>query len=124
MTMHIQFDEVLQAERKKDVVPATTFNTHIGSPGSSLDLREFQRSRSAPKRRRTAKPIQWRLGSRQLPRTVGLTINVATRVEARLFQPGFTAAHSYNFKWRVSGQSTLISAAKRPQLALSHPMPR
>jgi D-glycero-alpha-D-manno-heptose-7-phosphate kinase len=51
--------------------------------------------------------------TRQLPRTVGITINVGTRVEARPFKPGFIAARSYDFKWRVSGQPGLIPATKR-----------
>jgi D-glycero-alpha-D-manno-heptose-7-phosphate kinase len=54
-----------------------------------------------PKNPKTDPAATW---TRQLPRTVGITINVGTRVEARPYKPGLVAARFYDFKWRVSGQ--------------------
>lgn len=95
-------------------LPSVTAYNRIDGPGSSLDLREFQQTfwslPRMPKDLQADPAAAWTCG---LPRTVGITINVGTRVEARPFKPGFIAARSYDFKWRVSGQPGLIPATKR-----------
>ena len=104
----------LEKAQKAGTLPSVTAYNRIDGPGSSLDLREFQQTfwslPEIPKNPEADPVAAW---TRQLPRTVGITINVGTRVEARPFKPGFIAASSYDFKWRVSGQPGLIPATKK-----------
>jgi D-glycero-alpha-D-manno-heptose-7-phosphate kinase len=112
--MRFELHEPLRAAKARNALPAVTAYNRIDGPGSSLDLRESHRHfLSAPRCGRTARRIRRQLGSRKLPRTVGITINVGTRVEARPFKPGYIAARSYDFKWSVSGQPGLIPATKQ-----------
>ena len=46
---------------------------------------------------------------RQLPRTVGITIDMGTRVEAIPFKPGFVAVRSFGCKTFVTAQPALAS---------------
>ena len=104
----------LKDAQKAGCPPAVVAYNRIDGPGSSLDLREFQQTFwSLPKMPEKPEADVEAAWTRQLPRTVGITINVGTRVEARPFKPGFIAARSYDFKWRVSGQPGLIPATKQ-----------
>ena len=112
--MKTELSRTLGAARKRGELPAVTAYNRIDGPGSSLDLREFQQTfwslPTIPKKPEADPAAEW---TRQLPRTVGITINVGTRVEARPFKPGFIAARSYDFKWRLSGEPGLIPATKQ-----------
>lgn len=112
--MRFELHETLRAAKARNALPAVTAYNRIDGPGSSLDLREFQQTFwSLPKIPKNPEADPVAAWTRQLPRTVGITINVGTRVEARPFKPGFIAARSYDFKWRVSGQPGLIPATKQ-----------
>ena len=112
--MRFELHEPLRAAKAKNALPAVTAYNGLDGPGSSLDLRESHRHFLSTLRcGRTARRIRRQLGSRQLPRTIGITINVGTRVEAGPFKPGCIAVRSYDFKWRVSGRPGLIPATKR-----------
>jgi D-glycero-alpha-D-manno-heptose-7-phosphate kinase len=112
--MNESLHKSLKEAQKAVKLPAVTAYNRIDGPGSSLDLREFQQTfwslPKIPKNPETDPVAAW---TRQLPRTVGITINVGTRVEARPFKPGLIAASSYDFKWEVSGQPGLIPATKQ-----------
>jgi hypothetical protein len=106
--------KTLQDAQKAGRPPAVTAYNRIDGPSSSLDLREFQQSFwSLPKMPENPKADPVAAWTRQLPRTVGITLNVGTLVEAKPFKPGFIAARSDDFKWRVSGQPGLIPATKQ-----------
>ncbi len=112
--MNDSLHKTLKNAEKTAPLPAVTAYNRIDGPGSSLDLREFQQTFwSLPKIPKNPEADVEAAWTRQLPRTVGITINVGTRVEARPFKAGFIAARSYDFKWRVSGQPGLIPATKQ-----------
>lgn len=114
MGMKVDLYERLREAAVAGRLPAVTAYNRIDGPGSSLDLRDFQQTfwslPGIPKGFEADPAAAW---TRGLPRTVGITINVGTRVEARPCKPGFIAARSYDYNWRVSGQPGLIPATKR-----------
>jgi galactokinase/mevalonate kinase-like predicted kinase len=115
--MKVDLHERLREAAAAGKLPSVTAYNRIDGPGSSLDLREFQQTfwslSRIPKDPQADPAAAW---TRGLPRTVGITINVGTRVEARPFKPGFIAARSYDYHWRVSGQPGRIPATQRTWL--------
>jgi hypothetical protein len=112
--MNESLHKTLKDAKKAGKLPAVIAYNPIDGPGSTLDLREFQQTFcSLPKIPKFPEADPVAAWTRQLPRTIGITINVGTRGEARPFKPGFVAARSYDFKWQVSGQSGLIPATKQ-----------
>lgn len=115
--MKADLHERLREAAAAGTLPSVTAYNRIDGPGSSLDLREFQQTfwslPRMPKDLEADPAAAWTLG---LPRTVGITINVGTRVEARPFKRGLIAARSYDYHWRVSGQPGRIPATKRTWL--------
>jgi Predicted kinase related to galactokinase and mevalonate kinase len=85
----IDLYSTLSALEKDGRIPTIRAYNRIDGPGSSLDLREFQEALW----RLPDMPIpddeeEFAYWSRDLPRTVGITIDVGCRVEARPFARG------------------------------------
>ncbi len=82
--MSVSLHDALGKASEQSALPYIIGYNRIDGPGSSLDLREFQQAMwrlpSLPKDLRSDPSMAW---SRGLPRTVGITIDTGTRVEAQ-----------------------------------------
>ena len=94
-------------------LPATIAYNRIDGPGSSLDLRSFQqalwRLPKSPLENQKKSSMEW---SRKLPRTIGITINTGTRVEAHPFEPGKIGVRSIEYGTEVIGRPCGIVPTK------------
>jgi len=112
--MRLNLHDKLQAAQKQGALPSVTAYNRIDGPGSSLDLREFQQTfwslPQVPKNLAADPSAAWTQG---LPRTVGITIDVGTRVEARPFKRGLIAVRSYDYKTRIVGEPGRIPATRK-----------
>ncbi len=99
--MTIQLHDSLKAAEKKGALPEVTAYHRIDGPGSSLDLSEFQQAfwklPAVPEQGDPA--AKWTCN---LPRTVGITIDTGTRVEAHPFDPCLIGVKSVEYKTEVS----------------------
>ncbi|MFX1411716.1 MAG: GHMP kinase [Promethearchaeota archaeon] len=106
------YQQLKTAEENKALPSVIAYN-RIDGPGSSLDLREFQqafwsmpRIPANPK----AKPsMEW---SRTLPRTIGITINTGTKIEAHPFHPDKIGINSIDYNHNIEGKPGLIPPLK------------
>jgi len=90
-------DLLRDAERSRRIPSCTAYN-RIDGPGSSLDLREFQESFwTLPPGAPWSDPDPAAPWSAQLPRTVGITINLGVRVEAYSLTPGKIGVESVDY---------------------------
>ncbi|MDI6644151.1 MAG: GHMP kinase [Methanobacteriaceae archaeon] len=100
--MTIQLHVLLKEREKENALPRVTAFNRIDGPGSSQDLREFQqtfwRIPSIPCRDDPS-----RIWTSNLPRTVGITIDTGTRIEARPFDPERIAVKSVDYQTLVTG---------------------
>jgi galactokinase/mevalonate kinase-like predicted kinase len=95
--MDTLIDFLRDAERSGKIPSCTAYN-RIDGPGSSLDLREFQESFWAlPSGSPWTDPDPAAPWSAQLPRSVGITINVGVRVEAYPLPPGKIGVQSVDY---------------------------
>lgn len=95
--MTIQLYDSLKIAEKKRALPEVIAYHRIDGPGSSLDLSEFQQAfwklPNIPEQDDPAR--KWTCN---LPRTVGITIDTGTRVEAHPFDPGLIGVKSVEYK--------------------------
>jgi len=99
--MPIELREVLERASRQSALPAVIAYNRIDGPGSSLDLREFQQALwSLPDRVSPANDpgMEW---TRGLPRTVGITIDTGTRIQAMPFQAGLIGVRSIEYGTEV-----------------------
>jgi D-glycero-alpha-D-manno-heptose-7-phosphate kinase len=99
--MTLQLHDFLKEAEKKKAFPEVIAYHRIDGPGSSLDLSEFQQAfwklPHIPEQDDPA--VKWTCN---LPRTVGITIDTGTRVEAHPFDPGRIGIKSVEYKTEVS----------------------
>ncbi|MEN6291939.1 MAG: GHMP kinase [Methanobacterium sp.] len=99
--MTVQLHDFLKEAEKKKAFPEVIAYHRIDGPGSSLDLSEFQQAfwklPHIPEQDDPA--VKWTCN---LPRTVGITIDTGTRVEAHPFDPGSIGIKSVEYKTEVS----------------------
>lgn len=116
--MSIQLHDYLKiAEKEKDLPNVIAYN-RIDGPGSSLDLSEFQQTfwkipdisrKEIPGISKIDDPTtKWKLDndptskwSINLPRTVGITIDTGTKIEAHPFEPELIGVKSVEYKTEV-----------------------
>ncbi len=102
--MPIELHERLNKAAANHTLPAVVAYNRIDGPGSSLDLRSFQqalwRLPLAPKDLRGDPSMEW---SRNLPRTVGITIDTGTKVEAHPFTRGQIGVKSIEYGTETIG---------------------
>ena len=98
--MTIQLRESLKEAEKKKVLPEVIAYHRIDGPGSSLDLSEFQQAFwKLPRILEHDSPAKkW---TRNLPRTVGITIDSGTRVEAHPFDHDLIGIKSVEYETEV-----------------------
>lgn len=99
--MSIQLHDTLKTAKKENVLPRVVAYNRIDGPGSSLDLTDFQQA-------------FWKLSHNQnddgpaklwtceLPRTVGITIDTGTKIEAHPYNPDLIGVKSVEYKTEVS----------------------
>lgn len=90
--------------REKEVaglLPNVIAYQRIDGPGSSLDLREFQqalwRLPKIPNDTRGDPSLAW---TRNLPRTVAISIDTGTKITAHPFEPGMIGVESVDFGFK------------------------
>ena len=98
--MTIQLHDSLKLAEKNRVLPRVIAYNRIDGPGSSLDLSEFQQTFwKLPYKQDNEDPaIKW---SSKLPRTVGITIDTGTIIEAHPFDPKLIGVKSVEYDTEV-----------------------
>ncbi|MCW3999105.1 MAG: GHMP kinase [Candidatus Bathyarchaeota archaeon] len=96
----------LKKRQEHDLLPAVIAYQRIDGPGSSLDLREFQqalwRLPRIPQNIRADPSLAW---TRNLPRTIAISIDTGTKVTAYPFEAGMICVESRDYGFE------LVSAA-------------
>lgn len=99
----IQLHHSLKIAEKERALPGVLAYNRIDGPGSSLDLSEFQqafwRLHQIPEEDDPA-----RAWTRNLPRTVGITINTGTKIEAHPFDPDLIGVKSIEYETEVTAR--------------------
>jgi D-glycero-alpha-D-manno-heptose-7-phosphate kinase len=97
--MRTQLFERLKSAQQRDLLPAVVAYNRIDGPGSSLDLREFQQSfwsmPHIPADFDSDPAAEW---TSKLPRTVGITIDVGTRIVARPLEDDLIGVRSGEYR--------------------------
>ena len=100
--MVVQLYEDLKMAEKKKALPSVIAYNRIDGPGSSLDLREFQHTFwKLPQIPKNDDPS--RKWTSELPRTVGITIDTGTKIEAHPYDPELICVESIEYKTVVAG---------------------
>ena len=110
--MHLSLRDELMRAQKEGTLPHIIVYNRIDGPGSSLDLREFQQALwTLPKMPDDILSDQSAAWSRGLPRTVGISIDVGTKIEAAPYQEGLICVQSLDYGTEVrskAGEAPLI----------------
>lgn len=110
--MH-QLHDLLKAASKRNALPSIIAYNRIDGPGSSLDLREFQQAFwSLPLMPRDITADATMKWTCNLPRTVGITIDTGTTVEAHPFDSGLLGVRSIDYNFEIKGEPGRIPPAK------------
>jgi galactokinase/mevalonate kinase-like predicted kinase len=98
--MSIQLHDSLKIAEKEKALPKVVAYNRIDGPGSSLDLSEFQQAfwKLPDKPDKEDPTIKWTIN---LPRTVGITIDTGTKIEAHPFDPDSIGVKSVEYKTEV-----------------------
>jgi D-glycero-alpha-D-manno-heptose-7-phosphate kinase len=111
--MPIQLHELLQDAKNRSALPGVIAYNRIDGPGSSLDLREFQQALwslpAMPKDFQIDPSMAW---TRTLPRTIGITIDTGTKIEAQPFDPNLICVKSVEYGTEVIGRPGEIPPKK------------
>jgi galactokinase/mevalonate kinase-like predicted kinase len=98
--MSIQLHDSLKIAEKYKALPKVIAYNRIDGPGSSLDLSEFQQTFwKLPDMQDITDPARkWTIN---LPRTVGITIDTGTKIEAHPFKHDLIGVKSVEYKTEV-----------------------
>lgn len=111
--MPIQLYERLEDASKRSSLPAVLVYNRIDGPGSSLDLREFQQALwsmpAMPKDVEADPTMGW---TRGLPRTVGITIDTGTLIQAQPLAPDRIGVRSVDYGTEVVGHLGAVPPTK------------
>lgn len=107
----IQLHDYLSQAKKNSEVPGVIAYNRIDGPGSSLDLWEFQQTFwKLPSHIHSDDPsMKW---SCELPRTVGITIDTGTKIEAHPYDPELICVESTEYNKETIGQPGEIVPVK------------
>ncbi len=112
--MATQLNELLRDASERSVLPGVIAYNRIDGPGSSLDLREFQQALWSipfiPININIDPSMAW---TRLLPRTIGITIDTGTKVEARPFDPDLIGVESVEYGFRVTAMAGKVVPTKK-----------
>ncbi len=109
--MTIQLHDSLEIAEKDKVLPRVIAYNRIDGPGSSLDLSEFQQTFwKLPNIHNKNDPaVKW---TSNLPRTVGITIDTGTKIEAHPFDPDLIGVKSVEYGTEVTASPGEVIPAK------------
>jgi len=111
--MSFQLHKILEKASNRNALPSVIAYNRIDGPGSSLDLREFQQALwylpDIPKDMQGDPGMQW---TRNLPRTIGITIDTGTRIEARPFDPDLIGVRSVEYGTEAIAKPGEVTPAK------------
>jgi len=111
--MPIDLRGPLTEAEKRNALPKVIAHNRIDGPGSSLDLREFQQALwslpNVPEQTDADHAAEW---TRRLPRTVGITIDAGTSVEAQPLDPGMIAVSSVEYGTEVIAKAGDVPPTK------------
>jgi D-glycero-alpha-D-manno-heptose-7-phosphate kinase len=111
--LSIQLFEKLQGALRRSALPGVIAYNRIDGPGSSLDLREFQQALwslpSIPQDTQKDPTMEW---TRSLPRTIGITIDTGTKIEARPLNPDLIGVHSMDYGTKVTARPGEVPPTK------------
>jgi len=109
--MPIQLHESLQAAEEEKALPTVLAYNRIDGPGSSLDLSEFQQTFwKLPDNYDMDDPTcKW---TKNLPRTVGITINTGTRIEAHPFDEDLIGVKSVEYETEVTAHPGKVTPVR------------
>ena len=107
----IQLNDYLTIAKKRNYIPGVIAYNRIDGPGSSLDLWEFQQTFwKVPCSIHCDDPsIKW---SCELPRTVGITIDTGTKIEAYPYDPELLCVESKEYSKETVGRPGEIVQVK------------
>jgi galactokinase/mevalonate kinase-like predicted kinase len=99
----IQLHDLLKTAQRDNALPNVISYNRIDGPGSSLDLSEFQQTfwRLPQIPNKDDPSMEW---TQNLPRTVGITINTGTKIEAHPFDPDLIGVKSIEYESEVSAR--------------------
>ena len=104
----------LQAAQEKGELPTIIARHRIDGPGSTLDMREFQqglwRPPIWPDDPHSDPTAAW---SAALPRTICLTIDTGSRVEAHPYETGMIAVRSSEYGTEVAARAGQVAATQQ-----------
>lgn len=104
---------LLSAQEASGRIPTITAYNRIDGPGSSLDLREFQEAFwTLPNRTVPEDDVEFASWSKGLPRTVGITIDIGCKVEARPLAPGRIGIISDDYGYHEEASSGQVPFRK------------
>ena len=111
--MPLCLHERLAEASTRKCLPSVIAYNRIDGPGSSLDLREFQQSLwvlpEIPNDFTSDPSAKW---SKNLPRTIGITIDIGTKIEAHPYEPNKISVESIDYQTVVSGKIGEIAPSK------------
>lgn len=109
--MSVQLHDSLKEAAKEKSLPKVVAYNRIDGPGSSLDLCEFQQAFwRLPQIKHDDDPRrEW---TRELPRTVGITIDTGTKIEAHPYDPDLIGVKSVEYKTEVSAKPGSVIPVK------------
>lgn len=111
--MRVQLHDLLEEASKRAALPSVIAYNRIDGPGSSLDLREFQQAfwclPHIPMDMQADPAMEW---TRKLPRTIGITIDTGTRIEARPFNPDLIGVRSMEYGTEVVAKPGEVTPTK------------
>lgn len=94
--------ERLKKHQENNLLPSAIAYQRIDGPGSSLDLREFQQALwclpQIPQKNGDDPALIW---TKNLPRTVAITIDTGTKVTAYPFEPDMIAVKSLDYGFEI-----------------------
>ncbi len=100
--MRIELHRKLEKASKRNDLPKVIVYNRIDGPGSSLDLREFQQAfwtlPNIPDDLQKDPTMDW---TRTLPRTVGITIDTGTMIEAHPLEAGSIGVKSLEYSINI-----------------------
>jgi D-glycero-alpha-D-manno-heptose-7-phosphate kinase len=109
----LELRDRLQAAQDRGEPPTIIARHRIDGPGSTLDMREFQqglwRPPVWPDDPNSDPSAAW---SAELPRTICLTIDTGTRVDAHPYQAGMIAVQSSEYGTEVVARSGQVAATQ------------
>lgn len=98
----VQLNDYLTKAKKENYLPGVIAYNRIDGPGSSLDLREFQQTfwRLPSSISGNDPRMKW---TENLPRTVGITIDTGTKIEAHPYDPELICVESIEYDTEMVG---------------------